>query len=801
MLKQSLIRGNAMKTQPRVAITGMGVFASAGQSVPEFFDNLVSMRSGISNIEGFPVAPRKFVGGQIKNIPLNRPHRVRHFARRAIAEALKDSKLEGPGRKPIALFFATVAGDSYMLESRYGAFKAALREDRMMHSAIVGYPVHYIADSIGRMFNLTGQRDVNINACASGNIAIGRALAAIRSGKTRIAIVCGAEQLRPTMYWGAERAGILGSRILPFHKHRDGTVLGDGAACVVLEEWEHAVSRRQKIHAELVGYGISCADEPHEIIPQLDGSGVARSIVNALRDGRVSLEDVGYINAHATGTRNIEISESAGIRRAFGSLANRIPVSSTKSYSGHLSSASAVLEVVATVLGIEKGFLHPTLGLDVPDEDLGLMLILEPGIWRTVTHGISLSMGAGGICSAVVISSACRKVLEPSAATENGNGCEVCITGTGAVTICGYSKATFLRQSPTPNSIQNNGGAMDYRPLSETELSAIVPEYKRNAQYNRAAQIGLAAASNALKESAMSSEVVASERFGVIVGTALGGTGTWSDLLCEAYQKNPRHITPSIALNHGAHLCATLIARKFRILGPTVTLAGGVNAGISAVAYAVELLSSGALDGVLVCGTEIADWWTARGRSILGGAMKGRAFHACVGQRPLADGAAAIILERWSDVESGSRKGTHIAIWASESFGNTRSNGFSPMALRRAITALKGELSESEPSAVFLGSDRHSAEYVSEARTVSAFTGTGCPAVDISSRMGETAAAGPLLSIVAAREMLLAGRIQSAQDITTGRSREDLTTEGESTILITKMAPGGAAGAIILKNR
>lgn len=795
-----LERDPRSRQRRRVVITGMGVCTAMACGVEEFFSALVRGHSGVSEIVGMPIAREKRLAAQIKEVPLELPLRSTRFAREAIEQVLAHARISARDAE-IGLFLATVCGDGHDLERRYRDFMAADGPvDEALRGAILAFPLHSVADRLANELELRGLRDVNTNACASGNIAIGRALFGIRRGLLDVAVVCGTEQFRPIGYWGADRAGILGSALRPFHLHRDGTVLGEGAAALVIEELGHAESRGATILAELTGYGISCSDNPHEIIPPMNGAGVARCIFAALRDAGVTAADVDYVNAHATGTVNIEIAECRGLRTAFGDRAREIPVNATKSYSGHLSAASAILEMIATVLAIKRRFIHPNLGLDMPDESLEVCLVGEQGLEVSPRCAVSMAMGAGGVNTAVVVEPPSRRNDATASTARAPEPSEIWITGVGPVTSLGIGNDEFfsrlLRIRDTPPPYSPLWGIRSSGLVAAEAMRRQITNFERYEIYNRAAQLGLVAVVLAVRDAALDAGLVTSQRLGLIVGTHLGGTGTWTDLMCEAYERNPRHITPSVSLPHGAHLCATLVSRELGVVGPTVTLTSGATAGLSGVAYAAELLRANELDAVIVCGMDILDRMTARAHRLIacpppqGGAL-------------LGEGAAAFVLERaGSVIERGGRPLARMAA-AKEAFGRAPADRFDRDALIKAMLQARGahagHLAVLSCASGLAGFDLSQMMKQPAAAPASADT----IVTQLHTVLGEAGAAGPMLSLALAvgsvqrRLMPVVAALAAPSAEETAFIAEPPHALPPSTrLLVPAINPGGAAACV-----
>ena len=354
----------------RVVVTGLGVIAPNAGSASEFLTALRTGRSGISPIEGFDTSDlRVSIGGQIKQpLPLS-DHEDRYLQ---LAKIAADEAWHDAGQPRLnGLFFGTLVG-------------AALT------------PVGSSVKKFAEKFNCRGITRVFSNACAASTVAIGLAFDRVRSGKTDIMLAGGSEAFDFATFCGFHALRSLDPLTCrPFDRERQGLVVGEGAAFLVLEELERARSRGAKIYAELLGAGFS-SDAYHETAPDPTGAGAARAIILALQDARLSPTDVSYINAHGTGTPQNDKMETLALKQVFGQHAYRLPVSSTKSMIGHAMGAAGAVEAVACVLAIANGFMPPTLNYSQPDPDCDLDYIPNQARELPVKVAMSNNFGFGG---------------------------------------------------------------------------------------------------------------------------------------------------------------------------------------------------------------------------------------------------------------------------------------------------------------------------------------------------------------------------------------------------------------------
>jgi 3-oxoacyl-[acyl-carrier-protein] synthase II len=251
-------------------------------------------------------------------------------------------------------------------------------------------------------YNFNGNNFAQVSACASSAHSLGEAFRAIKHGYLDVAIAGGAECCHLGFAYAAfgnmtaltfssdpDRASI------PFDKERSGFVLGDGAASLILEEYEHAVARGAKIYGEIAGYGATC-DAYHETAPNPDSSGGANAMKFAIEEAGLVPADINYINAHGTSTPINDPIETAAVKIALGEQSSKVAINSTKSMTGHLLGAAGAVEAVAVMTQMQGGFLHPTAGYKVPDEECDLDYVVEGCRTAQITNAVSNSLGFGG---------------------------------------------------------------------------------------------------------------------------------------------------------------------------------------------------------------------------------------------------------------------------------------------------------------------------------------------------------------------------------------------------------------------
>jgi len=404
----------------RVVVTGMGAVTPVGNDIATMWDALTSGRSGLTRITRFDPSPYETqIAGEVKDFDasaymdrkdVRRTDRFTHYAVAAASQALKDAKLNtiaDPER--IGTAIATGVGgletliDGILLMERRGPA-------RLSPFLVPMLMANAASAQVSMQFGLRGPSLTHVSACASSSHAIGEGGDIIRRGQADAMVVGGSEAAVLAIGIAAFSAMHATSRrnddpegaSRPFDKDRDGFVLSEGAAVVVLEEREHARSRGARIYGELVGYGAT-ADAYHITAPSPEGEGNARAMRMALEEAGLRPEEIDYINAHGTSTQPNDREETAAIKAVFGDHAYKLLVSSTKSMTGHLLGAAGALEAIACLLAIRDGCIPPTINYTTPDPGLDLDYVPNTARARSITTALSNSMGFGGHNASLIV--------------------------------------------------------------------------------------------------------------------------------------------------------------------------------------------------------------------------------------------------------------------------------------------------------------------------------------------------------------------------------------------------------------
>jgi 3-oxoacyl-[acyl-carrier-protein] synthase II len=398
----------------RVFVTGTGVISPIGNSTELFWDNLIAGRSGAGPITRFDASAygtrfacevRDFTSeGVLDRKEAKRMDRFVQYAVVASHEALRSSglDLEATDRNRVGAIIGSGIGGMETFEDQHTNL-VQKGPGRVSPFFIPMMIVDMAAGQVSIQFGLKGPNFATVSACASGAHAIGEALRLLRAGDADVMLAGGSEAtITPMALAGFGNARALSTRnddpqraSRPFDADRDGFVIGEGAAMLVLETEAHARRRGATLLGELCGYGAT-GDAYHMTAPCVDGEGAARAMQRALDDARLPLDSVQYVNAHGTSTPAGDPAEVSAIKSVFGGHARQLMVSSTKSMTGHLLGAAGGIEAVATVLCLARGIVPPTLNLERPDPTCDLDFVPAQARTQRVTAALSNSFGFGG---------------------------------------------------------------------------------------------------------------------------------------------------------------------------------------------------------------------------------------------------------------------------------------------------------------------------------------------------------------------------------------------------------------------
>lgn len=411
-----------MNHAPRVVVTGLGLIGPTGNDVKTSWDNIKNGRSGIAPITFFDSSNLETrIAGEIKNFDpkqhfdpkeARRTERFSQLAIVAAREAVQDAKLvvTEENSERIAVLIGSAGGAVLAVSDN-----VKLYESKGPRRVSPIFLPMMLVDTAGALVaidqGIRGPNFAIVSACATGTNAIGEAAEYIKRGDADVALCGGTDA--PIFAVGIAGFNIMGvlSRYnqepekasRPFDLHRDGFVLSEGAGVLVLESEEHAVNRGARIYGMLSGYGTS-ADAVHFAAMDSEAGGIARSMKWALRRAGLEPRDIGYINPHGTGTKLNDVTETSAIKMIFGEDAYNIPISSTKSMTGHMMGASGAAEAIFSLLALNEELLPPTINYSTPDPGCDLDYVPNVARPKRFDHAMSNSIGLGGHNASLIVS-------------------------------------------------------------------------------------------------------------------------------------------------------------------------------------------------------------------------------------------------------------------------------------------------------------------------------------------------------------------------------------------------------------
>ena len=404
----------------RVVITGMGAVTPLGLTLEESWAAVKADTCGIGPITQYDTTNQKVkLAGEVRGFnpeqyidkrEVRKTDRFVQFALASAAQAMEHSGLvmENEDSQRCGVVFASGIGGFSTVQNE------CLKGNEKGYDRVSPYFIpmaisNMAAGNIAIRFGFHGMCTCPVTACASGTNAVGDAFRQIRDGYADVILAGGSEATITSLAVGgftslhALHTGSDPKRAsIPFDKERSGFVMGEGAAALVLEEYEHAKARGANILAEVVGYGCTC-DAHHITAPLPDGSGAAGAMTQALADAGVDAASVDYINAHGTSTAMNDAGETAAVKLAFGEHAKELAISSTKSMTGHLLGASGAVEAAFTAMALHDGFIPATLGYQVPDEACDLDVVPNHGREASIRYAMSNSLGFGGHNASILL--------------------------------------------------------------------------------------------------------------------------------------------------------------------------------------------------------------------------------------------------------------------------------------------------------------------------------------------------------------------------------------------------------------
>lgn len=396
----------------RVVVTGMGAITPIGNSVDTFWDSIRQGKTGFGPITSFDAADYKCkLAAEVKDFnaadymdkkAARRMELFSQFAMAAAKEAMEDAGLDMEKEDPYRVGVAVGSGTGSLQAMERAHSRLLEKGPGRIEPLFVPLTIsNMAAGNVSIQFGLKGKSINVVTACATGTNSIGEAFRSIQYGDADVMVAGGTEgSVCPIGIGGFSALTALSFSedpercSIPFDKERNGFVMGEGAGVVVLEELEHAKARGAKIYAEVAGYGCS-SDAYHITSPAEDGAGAAKAMEYAIKDAGLTTDDITYINAHGTSTHHNDLFETRAIKLLFGEHAKDLKINSTKSMVGHLLGAAGAIEFVTCVKELQEGYIHRTVGYQIPDEECDLNYCKE-AYEEEFEYALSNSLGFGG---------------------------------------------------------------------------------------------------------------------------------------------------------------------------------------------------------------------------------------------------------------------------------------------------------------------------------------------------------------------------------------------------------------------
>jgi 3-oxoacyl-[acyl-carrier-protein] synthase II len=398
----------------RVAITGIGVFSSIGTGSEDFWNALLSGKSGISSVESFDTSKYQVhVGGEIKDytpegyVTRLSPESLGRTSRLGIAAAklaIQDSGIEigDIDLARAAISMGTTSGEPNQIEQ----FDDLVVSDGLETAGpemLTLYPCHHIAASMASELQFMGRNTMIPAACAAGTYAIAHAYDMLRLGHADVVLAGGADSFSRITYSGfAQLKAIAPERCQPFDKNRQGMIPAEGAGVLMLEPLDSARARNARIYAEVVGYGLAC-DAYHMTGGHPEELGSVTAMNNAIKESGLAPQDVSYISAHGTGTPTNDAHETSAVNKVFGADAKRVPISSVKSMLGHTMGAASAIETAVCALAAFHDRIPPTMNLDDPDPACDLDYVPNVAREHRVDVAMNNAYAFGGVNASLMV--------------------------------------------------------------------------------------------------------------------------------------------------------------------------------------------------------------------------------------------------------------------------------------------------------------------------------------------------------------------------------------------------------------
>lgn len=591
-------KGNAMTTDKnRCVVTGLGLISAIGNNVSQCWQNAISGVSGIKKAKAVDTTDcYANLAAEVEDESLNGEEKINRVSRlciKATDEAMKDAGLSDFDNSPkAAVIMGSCVGGVSNAEKYYKSGKKA--------EYVSEIPISPIANHVAKAYHAGGVVTNIANACAAGTISIAYACDLVRSGKAEVVIVGGADALASVPFAGFLSLHALDSEPCSPFNRCGGITLGEGTGALIIESYEHAAKRQAHIYCDVLGSGVS-GDAHHITAPRPDGKGQMCAIRRAIESSGIKPSEIGYINAHGTGTAKNDEAEFLSLHTMFDEEDSDLSVSSTKSMVGHCLGAAGAIEAVFAIKALTEGKIPPTVGYS--QEDLARLssragkLDFCPNVARekSLSTVMSNSFAFGGNNASIVFSKGTGNI-ETKLTRER-----VFITGIGIVSPIGNGLDNYIEKtiSKTPIESDSNESVID---KSDYENCGLKNSFCR--KLDKFSRLQAVSGMTALSDAGLTVNDDNAEQTGIVVGTSDGPLSTICDYQQDLVNKGNCSGSAFKFPNTVYNAAGGYLSICSGIRGYNVTLTNGAQSGLESIAYAVNVLNSGEEKAVLATGTD-----------------------------------------------------------------------------------------------------------------------------------------------------------------------------------------------------
>ncbi|MCR5349734.1 MAG: beta-ketoacyl-[acyl-carrier-protein] synthase family protein [Acholeplasmatales bacterium] len=587
-----------MSENNRIVITGLGMISAIGNNVEECYENALKGVSGIKETNTVDTTncyarlAAEVNSSEIENDNNDKIDRVTKLCIKACKEAIEDSKMSlNENMDRVSVIMGSCVGGAVSIEHYY--------RNNKDKNDVLKMPISAIASEVAKTFNCGGVVTNVANACAAGTISIAYASDLIRSGKADVVIAGGADAFASVPYSGFLALHALDSNPCSPFNHCTGITLGEGSGCVIVESYEHAKARNAKIYCEVLGSGIS-TDAHHITAPREDGEGQMNAINWAIKTSNIDKNDIGYINAHGTGTAKNDNAEFLSLHTIFDNENDDLSVSSTKAMVGHCLGAAGAIEAVFAIKALTTNKVFPTLGYS--DEDLvnlkekagKIDFVPNESKDKKLTTVMSNSFAFGGNNASIIFSKENHEV-------EFQDRKNIVLTGIGVISPLGNDKNSYVNNINENKEIE---GSSVHSELTQDDFNNVELKNAFYRKLDNLSKIQAVSGMQALKDANLNVTDDNATEIGIVVGSSEGALGTCCNFTENIVQKGNACGSALRFPNTVYNAAGGYLSIASGIKGYNVTVTNGSQSGLQSVAYGMNVIRSGKANYILATGTD-----------------------------------------------------------------------------------------------------------------------------------------------------------------------------------------------------